>query len=123
MITLTNPIAVKTTLGGTTTVNYDKLVLSPFVMTPHPTNRRVAGDVKLSSTANSQKPDIIGNFKIDLATGVLEIEVERVQFYERIVLTAGQITAVQNIINNAQNALEQGLINVGVVAGIQSVGA
>jgi hypothetical protein len=123
MITLTNPKQIEAVLGGSSLVNYDKLVLSPFNMVPHPTQRRIDGQLKLTSTVNPNMVEIRGTLTIDLATGILEVTMDRVDFYHRALLTAGQITSVQNIMNAAQNSLEAGLISIGVIAGTQSTGS
>jgi hypothetical protein len=50
------------------------------------------------------------------------VEVDQLDFRRRIILTAGQVNTVQNIINAAQNSLESGLINLAIIAGAQSAG-
>ena len=121
MITLTTPAQINSVLGGNTPIGYDHLVLAPFTMDPF--TRKIEGTIRLTSTTNPEMETVFGRLSIDLGPGVLVVRVEQVDLMRRIQLTPGQITAVQNILNNAQNALEGGLITVGVVAGAQSAGA
>lgn len=118
MITLTTPPAIKTVLGGSATVSYDRFVLSQIVHDPLAAT--INGLVRISSTAQPTKTPVSGRFRI--AGGFLEIEVEQVGFYDRIALDAGAQAAVQGFIDSAQNALESGLITLGVVAGVQTTG-
>ena len=121
MITLTTAHTVNSVLGGNTPVGYNHQVISPFTL--NPVTRKVDGTVRLTSIASPEMDVIFGTLSIDLGPGILLIKVEQLNFQRRVQLSAGQITAVQNVINNAQNALEAGLITLGVVAGVQSTGA
>ena len=118
MITLTNPQLVKSVLGGTDTVGYDKLVLSPI--TYNPQTLGLSANVRITSTSVPTMQQISGSLEIQGNT--LTVEVAQLDFYRKITLTGGQVAAIQTLIRDAQNALEAGLITVGVVAGIQAVG-
>ena len=117
MITLTTPAQVNSVLGGNSPVSYDKLVVGPFTFDP--IGMVVNAKLRLTSTASA----IGGTLTITTGTAVLEIAVERLDFYRRVVLTGPQNDAVMTIIRNAQNALESGLVSLGVVAGTQSTGS
>ena len=121
MITLSQPAQINSVLGGNAPVGYDILVLSPFTM--QPVEKRITGTLRLSASVNPNMPIIQGNLTIDTATGVLEVRVEQLDFYQRVALTTAAITTVQGWINNAQNAIEGGLLSVGVIAGVQATGA
>lgn len=121
MITLTTPAQINSVLGGNAPVGYNHLVLAPFTMDPQ--TLLVTGSLKLTSTTAPTMQAITGRLTINNSSGVLEIEVAQLDFYRRIQLAAGGIAAVNTIISNAQNALEAGLITLGVIQGVQSAGA
>jgi hypothetical protein len=121
MITLTTAAQINSVLGGNSPVGYDHLVLTPFTMDP--LGLLVTGSLRLTSTANPQMQPISGSLKINASSGELIIQVEQLDFYRRIQLSPGQITSVRTIITNAQNALETGLVSLGVISGTQSTGA
>lgn len=119
-ITLTTAAQINSVLGGSAPVAYGHLVLSPFTMDP--VANTVSGTLKLTSSTVPEMQAISGRLTINASSGELVIEVAQLDFYRRIQLSAGQITAVITIIRNAQNALESGLITLGVIAGTQSAG-
>lgn len=121
MITLTTPVQIDTVLGGNTKVGYNHLVLAPFTMDPFA--RTISGRVRLTSTTNPEMDVIFGTFDIALGPGTLIFKVEQFDMVRRIALSGAQVSAIQTVLTNAQNALESGLISVGVVAGTQSPGA
>lgn len=121
MITLTTPAQINSVLGGSAPVGYDRLVLNPFQMDPSALT--VVGTLQLTSSSTPSMQVITGRLTINGGAGTLEIEVSQLDFYRRIQLSGPQITSVTSIIRNAQNALESGLISLGVIAGTQSTGA
>lgn len=121
MITLTTPAAVNSVLGGNVPIAYDHLVLSP--LTHDPTALTITATVRLTSTANPDMTPIVGSLTINGSTGKLEISVQQLDFLRRVTLSPGQISAVLGYITSAQNAVEQGLVALGVVAGTQTTGA
>ena len=120
MITLTTPAQINSVLGGNAPISYNKLVISPFRFDP--INKRVDASVQVLSTANPEMQNLDGNLSIDYNTGVLIVSVAQIDFYRRVVLTAGQMAAINTVVQNAQNALESGLVTLGVIAGTQSTG-
>jgi hypothetical protein len=123
MITLTSPPSVNSVLGGSAPITYPKLVLSPFTLDPFNLAQGVQSTVRLTSPANSTQQAITGSLVINASTGVLRIEVPQLDFYRQVQLSGAQLTSVNTIITNAQNALEAGLVSLGIVAGTQSSGA
>jgi hypothetical protein len=121
MITLTTPPQVNSVLGGSAPIAYNKLVVGPFTM--NPSTMQINASLSLTSTGSPTMQAIPGTLTITTATATLEIAVERLDFYRRVTLTGPQNTAVMNIIRDAQNALESGLVSLGVIAGTQSLGA
>ena len=120
MITLTTAAQINSVLGGNTPVGYDHLVLSPTTMDP--IANTVHGTLRLTSTAVPEMQAITGTLNINASSGVLIVEVSQLDFYRRVQMSAGQISAVIAIIRNAQNALESGLVSLGVIAGTQAPG-
>jgi hypothetical protein len=123
MITLTTPPEINSILGGSAPVAYNKLVIGPFTLNPVTLSNGVTGIVRLTSTGSPTMQPINGTLSIDASTGVLTIEVGQLDFYRKVQLSGAQLTSVQNIIANAQNSLEAGLVSLGVIAGTQSTGA
>jgi len=120
MITLTNASTVLTVLGGTTLVGYNKMVLAPFSLDR--VNQAVNATIRLTSIADPQMQPIFGTLAIRLASSELLIEVAQLDFLRRVALNAGQITALIDVIEAAQAALENGIISLGLVAGTRTVG-
>ncbi len=121
MITLTSPSEVKSVLGGTGTVAYDKFVLAQInydtvAMTLNAT-------VRITSTGTPDMQPIQGRLQASLATGKLEIQVDQLDFYRRLSLTGPQSTALEAQIRGSQDALESGLISLALIAGVQAAGA
>lgn len=119
MITLTGGYPIRTVLGGTATVNYDKLVVVPKI---DPVNESIVGSILISSSAEPDMPVIQGTLTISAKRADLEIRIEYLDFYRKITLTTPQNDAVKAIIADAQDAIEDGLISLGVVDGVQSSG-
>lgn len=121
MITLNAPPAVTSVLGGTGTVSYDKFVLESINY--NTVNMVVQAQVRITSTANPDMQAITGQLTITVGTGKLEIQVNQLDFYRRISMTGPQSTYVTDQIRATQNALEAGLVSLGVIAGTQATGA
>lgn len=118
MITLTTPQQIESVLGSSATTAYDKCVLSPINF--NPVSGLIAANVRLTSIADPNAQALVGTLNITLSTGELVLTLGPIT--TRKILTAGQITSAQNIINTAQNQLESGLVSLGVVVGTQSAG-
>jgi hypothetical protein len=121
MIALATPPQINSVLGGNVPVGYDKLVLSPFTLDP--VAQSISGTLRLTSTSAPQMQPVTGWLSINVPTSELVLEVKQLDFYRRIVLSAAQNNSVLSIIANAQNALESGLVSLGVVNGTQSSGS
>ena len=121
MITLTTPPQINSILGGNAPVDYNKLVLGPFTLDP--VGSTVSGTIRLTSTASPAMQAITGRLQISIAQNILTVEVAQLDFYRQIQLNVGQVNSVNTIISNAQNALEAGMVSLGVIAGTQSTGA
>ena len=120
MITLSNAAVINSVIGGNVPIDYDKFVLSALQIDPMTGNIRA--QVRLTSISNPEMDAITGTLLIDGNSHRAVIEVSRLDFYKSAVLTTAQQNAVQTIINNAQNAVENGMISIGFVSGTQSTG-
>lgn len=120
MITLTTPPSINSVLGGSAPVAYQKLVVGPFTFDP--VAFAINGVMRLTSTTVPAMAPITGSLIVNISTGVLEVSVPQLDFYRRVQLTGPQITSVQTIVTNAQNALESGLVTLAVISGTQSTG-
>lgn len=121
MITLTTPHEINSILGGTAPVPYNKLVLAPFTMDA--VSQMVSGTLRLTSTTSPTMQPIVGTLRINVPAAELIIEVPQLDFYRRVVTSSGQNTAILAQIEAAQAALENGLVSLGVVSGVRTVGA
>lgn len=121
MITLTSPAQINSVLGGNAPVGYDKLVLSPFQMDA--VTQIITGTLRLTSTASPTMQPITGTLRISVPSAELVIQVEQLDFYRRLTLTSPQNTSVLGIIETAQAGIENGLVSLGVIAGVRTSGA
>ena len=119
-ITLSTPAQVNTVLGGNILVGYDHVVLSPLNL--NAVDRKITGTVRLTSSSDPDMDALLGKLLIELGQGILLIEIDQLDIRRKMQLTPAQITAVQNILNDAQNSIETGLISINVIAGTQSTG-
>ena len=118
MITLTKPIPINSTLGADDSLAlYDHVVLGPI--TVDPIAQRISANVRLTSTASPGQPEVIGDLSI--IDGKLSIEVGTFG-RKQITLTTGQGNAAKKVIDDAQNALENGLISLDAVKGVHTPG-
>lgn len=121
MITLTTPRALQIVLGGNTAVNYNKLVVGPF--TEDALTQRITATLVLTATASALASPILGTLTIDIPGGnKLTLTVPQLDISTTVTLTSPQATAIIAAIESAQAALENGLITLGVVAGVRTAG-
>lgn len=119
MITLTNPIPVTTVLGSTGKTNYDRLILSMF--TYDLAAKNISGHCSLTASGNANAAPIQGTFNIP-SSGTVTVTIPSLPFYASIVLTAPQTAVVLGWMASGQNAIEAGLVAIGLAAGLQSAG-
>lgn len=120
MITLTTPDQINSVLGGNAPVSYDKLVIAPFTM--NGVDQTINAVLRLTSTSSPTMQPIMGSLRVNVPASELIIEVSQLDFYRRITLTGPQNTNILNQIEAAQAQIENGLISLGVIAGIRSAG-
>lgn len=120
MITLTTPKAINNVLGSNATVAYNKLVIGPFTFDPVTKNIQAALSLTVSADPDSQP--ISGRLTITPATSTLEFRMDQIDLLRRVKLTGPQNAAAMAVVTNAQDALESGIVSLGVVAGVQTSG-
>lgn len=121
MITLTTPASINSVLGGNVPVAYNHLVISP--VTHDPMALTITGTIRMTSTTAPDMQPITGSLNVNASTGKLDVSVPQLDFYRRITMDAPTIQVVRDMINAAQNAVEAGLVGMGVIAGTQTTGA
>lgn len=122
MITLTNPIKVPNSLGGTTFNNYDKLNI--VAIQSDPKSDEIDATVEISVSADASQPIISGTLQI-VAKGnspSVVLQVPTLNFYRGLTLLAGDLPGIQGWINTLQNNIEAGLVGKALVTGVQSTG-
>lgn len=121
MITLTVPPTRLSQIGGTGTVDYEKALLSPINI--NPLEQSISGQVVLQSTSATTAVDLRGTFNITISPPSLDVTFGSVDVVPiKMTLSGAQTTVVQGIIDDAQDALETGMINLGIFDGIQTTG-
>ena len=122
MITLTNPIQVPNSLGGTTHSSYDKLrVVS---ITADPFSLTISAQVQIMVSTDANQPIISGSLTVT-ATGanpIVILQVPTLNFYRAVAITGASVTTAQGWITSLQNNVETGLVNIGAIAGTQAAG-
>lgn len=120
MITLTTPNQINSVLGGNAPIAYNKLVLGPFTMDG--VLQTITGVLRMTSTANPTMQPITGTVRINVPGAEVIIEVPQLDFYRRVVTSGAQNTAIIAQIEAAQAQVENGLITLGVIAGVRAAG-
>jgi hypothetical protein len=122
MITLTTSKAVPIVLGGSATVNYDKLVVTSIGYDT--ISKTISGNCKVVCTLDAAQTPYLGTYTIfpQASPATISISIPSFPFNRTVNLTAGQITAVLGWFDTVQAQIEGGFITVGEVAGTQSTG-
>jgi hypothetical protein len=121
VITLTNPIPVVLALGGNTNALYNITVLAP--LTADVVRQTCAGTVRITSSANPEMQPVLGSLVIDTNAATVQLRIDKFDYDRTITLNASGITYVRNAMATFQQALETGLVNIGMVTGVASAGA
>lgn len=122
MITLTTPKVVNSVLGGSTTVNYDKVVVTQ--LSYDIINKRIDGQVKIVCSTDSSQTPITGVVQIypNGSPQIATVTFPNLPFTKTVGLNGAQITSVLGWFDTVQAQVESGLISVVIVAGVQSTG-
>lgn len=122
MITLTNPKVVNTVLGGTATVNYDKLVVTQ--VSYDTIAKQITGTARVTCTADAAQIPLIGSFSIlpQNSPATITLTIQGFPFNRTLNLTGAQQTAVLGWFDTNQAQIENGFISVVMAAGTQATG-
>jgi len=118
MITLTTPAVINSVLGGNAPVNYNKLVIDNIRMGTQ--SKDTSATLVLTSTTNPEMQEISGSLQINFAGANIVVSVPQIDFYRRIQLSGPQQNAVATLVFNAQNGIETGLVNLGIISGVHT---
>jgi hypothetical protein len=119
LIILTNPIQVKSSLGGSATVGYDKMVV--FNITADPVSNIINAQVKLVVSTDSTQPPLLGSLVINPGQSICILTIDRVDFF-RTFNIASSVSVVSGWVTSLQNNIETGLVSIAAVTGTQSGG-
>jgi hypothetical protein len=121
MIRLTNPISVVLALGGNTSAQYNLTVLAP--LTADVVARTCSGTVRITSEANPEMQPVLGQLVISTNAGTVQLRIDKFDYDRTLPLDAGQVTYVRNAMATFQQAMESGLVSIGLIAGAAVAGA
>jgi hypothetical protein len=121
MITLTNPIKVPNSIGGTTTLSYD--ILNIIGVVSDPVSQSISATVQITSSANANATPIKGSLSLitqGSPSGMLSIP--NLGIYIAVAGIPAAVSTIQGWITTMQTNLESGLISVGAITGSQTPG-
>lgn len=122
MITLTAPLQIPNSIGGSTFTSYNKLVIRRIAVDP--ATFVYNADVEISVSADPTQPIILGTLQI-LALGnspFATLQVPSRSFLRTIPLAAGDLTTMQPWATTLQQSIEAGLVSKALVTGVASAG-
>lgn len=120
MITLTNPIQVPNSIGGTTKTNYNKLRVVSIVADP--VAQTITAQIQILVSSDATQPIISGTLVISTqGSPSAVIQVPSLMFFDSPNIAAS-VSTVQGWITALQNSIESGLISTGAITGTQSTG-
>lgn len=120
MITLTTPHAIRTVLGGTAAINFDKVVIAP--MTFDGVSQTINGTIRVSSSASPTEPPVMGTFSASVPGAQLLFEIPVLDIRKRVQLDSNLNTALLAQIEVVQQQIENGLLAMGLISGVRSPG-
>ncbi len=119
MITLTNPVVISDSIGGTTTTQYN--ILRIVSINADPVSQAINAVVQLRASANANAPLISGNLTISTQNSSAVLSIPNLGIFININITS-TIPTIQGWITSLQNSIESGLISTSTVVGTQSSG-
>lgn len=114
-IALTNPEARRSVIGGTGTINYDRVRITSI--TVNPATNGVTAAVELFVSTDSSRLPIRGTYSVSAQTLQARLLFEGLAFEHGVSLTAAQGGAVASAIAGIRADVESSLVNFGLVAG------
>lgn len=120
MITLTNPIKIIDSIGGTATLNYDTLRIMNIVADP--VSQSINATVQIRASSNANAPLIIGSLALITQGNPLgTLTIPNLGIFITINIST-DVSTIQGWITTLQNNIESGLVSIGTITGTQSTG-
>lgn len=116
-IVLTIPEAVRSEIGGTGTVNYDKIRTISIRVDPQ--DNILVADVEIFASSDAAQPAYRGTYAVDTASSTARLEIPGLGFQTGLTLSGAQVASVVSAIDAFRDDVEGSMISFGVVDGTQ----
>jgi len=116
-IVLTIPESVRSEIGGTGTVNYDKIRTVSIRVDPQ--SNILIADVEIFASSDNAQPAYAGTYAVDTGSSTARLEIPGLGFQTGLTLSGAQVTSVINAIDAFRDDVEGSTISFGVVDGTQ----
>lgn len=120
MITLTNPIKIPNSLGGTTFNSYNKMRIVSIAADP--VTQAIIAQVQLMVSSDATQSIIAGSLVINTqGSPNATLQIPAIDVFIGIDINSA-VATIQGWITSLQNNIEAGLVSTGTVTGTQSTG-
>ena len=116
-IVLTIPESVRSEIGGTGTVEYDKIRTVSIRVDPQ--NNILIANVEIFASSDNAQPAYAGTYAVDTGAATARLEIPGLGFQTGLTLSPPQVTSVINAIDAFRDDVEGSTISFGVVDGTQ----
>lgn len=116
-VVLTTPEAVRSELGGSSTVNYDRI--RTLSISVNPVSDTVTASFELYASSDAARPPFRGTYRVDATASTASIEIERLGVETGLTLTGPQAAATVTFIDDFVATVEGSMDTFGLVAGTQ----
>jgi len=116
-IVLTVPEAVRSEIGGSGTVNYDRI--RTLNISVDPQANVMEAQIEIYASSDNAQPAYRGTYSVDADAQTARLEIPSLGFQTGLTLTPAQATTVINAIDDHRDNIENSMIAFGVVAGTQ----
>jgi hypothetical protein len=114
-ITLTTPEAVRSEVGGTATVNYDRIRI--LTITCSPDGDTVVAAFELFASSDAARPPYRGTYRVDATATTASIEIPGLGINTGITLSGPQAANVVAFIDDLVGTIEGSMDTFGLVDG------
>ena len=116
-VLLTIPEAVRSEIGGTGTVNYDKI--RTISIEVRPGDNTVVARIEIFASSDAAQPAYAGTYTLDATASTAKLEIPGLGFQTGLTLSGAQATSVIDSIDAHRDNVEDSMISFGVVDGTQ----
>lgn len=122
MITLTTPEQIRSKIGATTKISYERMSVTRFAVVIE--EAIVSGEVRFTSTSTPGAQPLYGEFRMKGTGATVEavILAKDAAMFPRTALSAPQAAAVVAAISAMQAQIENGIIAFSLVDGVRADG-